>query len=91
MDVLGTSDLTTAPTSRFATTATLQQTKSKDKEQAQFANNKALKPHKRILKFNKKHRQKQFTGETAFRKTHLAEKRPGLVDFTLDGQASGWN
>ena len=56
MDVLGTSDLTTAPTSRFSKSATVKATKK-----TQIDSEKNLKPHKRVLKFNKKHRTKQFT------------------------------
>jgi hypothetical protein len=54
MNVLGTSDLTTAPTTKSSI-----QTMKKLSETGMTVdenNSKALKPHKRILKFNKKHR-----------------------------------
>ena len=54
MNVLGTSELTTAPTTKSSI-----QTQRKLGEtgmQVDENNSKALKPHKRILKFNKKHR-----------------------------------
>ena len=47
---------------------------------------KALKPHKRILKFNKKHRQKQYTSTSAFRKNHLYENKPRLVNFDNENE-----
>ena len=85
MNVTGTSELTTAPTSRFANSTV------KNKKKATIENDKNLKPHKRILKFNKKHRTKQYTTSQAFRKCHLNEKKTGLVNFSdVAGIAASW-
>lgn len=82
---MGTSELTTAPTSRFSNSTV--RNKKKINPEAE----KNLKPHKRILKFNKKHRTKQFTTSQAFRKCHLNERKTGLVNFSdVAGIAETW-
>jgi hypothetical protein len=61
MDVLGTSVLTTAPVTKSAISAALAQSKEKNAKRANDDTGKSLRPHKRILKYNKKYHQKQFT------------------------------
>ena len=80
MDVSGTSVLTTAPINK---SAILKSNRDKDKSTG-GDNPKSLRPHKRILKFNKKHRQKTFASGNQFKKNYLQESRKTLVNYGMD-------
>ena len=83
MDVSGTSVLTTAPINKSAILKS-----NRDKDKAIGGDNpKSLRPHKRILKFNKKHRQKTFGSGNQFKKSYLQEQRKTLVNYGCDYDA----